>query len=199
MQDGVITDTLTRIDNVEIVKCRGVIVILEVYDGFFCYNLEYKYYTVFVADMFEKRDLFEPQGKDLPQNLVKKIGLSCYGGNIQKDINEEYKCVTETRMRENFEDRVKEWFPSKNGNLIVKLEDDDRVDDYDKAKSINTMPSHFGSFILSHSKRLMNEVINQIGGFHNSSTYYTDSDILYIHKNNGLPKLILDSLANLLA
>ena len=71
----------------------------------------------------------------------------------------------------------------KNGNLIVKLEDDERVDDYDKAKLVNTMPFHFGSFILSHSKRLMNAVIKQKGGFYNNSIYYTDTDSLYIHKN----------------
>ena len=55
-------------------------------------------------------------------------------------------------MREKFDDRVKEWFPLKNGNLIVKLEDDEGIDDYDKAKSINTMPCHFVSNISSHSK-----------------------------------------------
>ena len=85
-------------------------------------------------------------------------------------------------MTENFDDRVKEWFPLKNGNLIVKLEDDEGVDDFDKAKSINTMPSHFGSYILSHSKRLMNSVINQIDGFYNNNIYYTDTDSIYIHK-----------------
>ena len=132
--------------------------------------------------MFEKRDLYKSQGKDLLQNLTKKIGLSVYGGNIRKDINEEYKCVTENWMRENFDDRVKEWFPLKNGNLIVKLEEDEGVDDYDKAKSVNTMPSHFGSYILSHSKRLMNDVIKKIDGFYNNSIYYTDTDSLYIHK-----------------
>ena len=75
-------------------------------------------------------------------------------------------------MRESFDDRVKEWFPLKNGNLIVNLEDDEGVDVYDQAKSINTMPSHFGSYISSHSKRLMNEVINQLGGFYKNSSYY---------------------------
>ena len=85
-------------------------------------------------------------------------------------------------MREIFDDRIKEWFPLKNGNFIAKLEDDEGVDDYDKAKSINTMPSHFGSFILSHSKRLMDDVIKQIDGFYNNSFYYTDTDSLYIHK-----------------
>ena len=159
MRNGIIIDILTSVDIVEIVKCGGII--LEIFEGFFCHNLEYNAYKEFVTDMFEKRDLFKSQGKDLLQNLAKKIGLPVYGGNIRKDINEEYKCVTETWMRENFDDRVKEWFPLKNGNLIVKLEEDEGVDDYDKAKSVNTMPSHFGSYILSHSKRLMNDVINE--------------------------------------
>ena len=45
-----------------------------------------------------------------------------------------------------------------------------------------TMPSHFGSNLLSHRKRLMNEVIKQINGFYNNSIYCTDTDSLYIHK-----------------
>ena len=81
-------------------------------------------------------------------------------------------------MRENFDDRVEEWFPLKNGNLIVKLADDESVDKNDKAKSVNTMPFHFGSFILPHSKRLMDNVIKQINCFYNNSIYYTDTDSL---------------------
>ena len=182
MRNGVVVDTLTSVDIVEIAKYGGII--LEIYEGFFCHNLEFNPYTEFVNDMFEKRDLFKSQGKDLLQNLAKKIGLSVYGGNIRKDINEEYKCVTENWMRENFDDRVKEWFPLKNGNLIVKLEDDEGVDDYDKAKSINRMPFQFGSYILSHSKRLMNYVIEEINGFYNNNIDYTDTDSLYIHKRH---------------
>ena len=182
MRNGIIIDTLTSVDIVEIVKYGGDI--LDIYEGFFCHNLEFNPYTEFVTDMFEKRDLFKSQGKDLLQNLAKKIGLSVYGGNIRKDINEEYKCVTENWMRENFVDRIKEWFPLKYGNFIVKLEDDEGVDDYDKAKSINTMPSHFGSFILSHSKRLMNKVFNEIDGFYSNNIYYGDTDSGYIHKKH---------------
>ena len=180
MRNGIIIDTLTSVDIVEIVEYGGEI--LDVYEGFFCYNLEYNPYTEFVTEMFQKRDMFKSQGKDLLQNLAKKIGLSVYGGNIRKDINEEYKCVTENWMRENFDNRVKEWFPLKNGNFIVKLEDDEGVDDYDKAKSINTMPSHFGSFTLSHSKRLMNDVFREIDGFYSNNIYYGDTDSGYIHK-----------------
>ena len=182
MRNGIIIDNLTSLDIVEIVKCGGVI--LEVFEGFFCHNLEYNPYTEFVTNMFNKRDYFKSQGKDLLQNLAKKIGLSVYGGNIRKDINEEYKCVTENWMRENFDDRVKEWFPLKNGNLIVKLKDDEGVDDFDKTKSVNTMPSHFGSFILSHSKRLMNNVFREIDGFYSNNIYYGDTDSRYIHKKH---------------
>ena len=177
MRNGMIIDTLTSVDIVEIFKRGGII--LEVLEGFFCHNLEYN--TEIVTDMFEKTDSFKAQGRNLLQNLPRKIGLSVYGDSIRKDINEEYKCFTETCMRENFGDRVKEWFPLKNGNLIVKLEDEEGIDDYDKAKSISTMPSHFGCYILSHSKMMMNDVIKQIGGFYNNSFYSTDTDSLFIH------------------
>ena len=39
MRNGIIIDTMTSVDIVEIVKCGGVI--LEVYEGFFCHNLNY--------------------------------------------------------------------------------------------------------------------------------------------------------------
>ena len=78
-------------------------------------------------------------------------------------------------MKENFDDRVREWFPLKLGNILVKLYDDEGVDDYDKAKSINTMPFLFGSYILSHNKKLTNEVINRISRFSNNVTYYADT------------------------
>ena len=57
----------------------------------------------------------------------------------------------------------------KNGNLIVKLENDKGVDDYEKSKWTNTRPSHFGSCNLSLSKRLMSDVIRKNGGFYSNS------------------------------
>ena len=64
----------------------------------------------------------------------------------------------------------------------VKLEDDKGVDDYNKANSIYKMPSQFGSSILSHSKRLMIDVIRQTGGFFINNIYYFNTISLYIHK-----------------
>ena len=40
----------------------------------------------------------------------------------------------------------------KNSNLMVKKEDDRGVNDRDKADSVNTMPSHFGSYFLSEQE-----------------------------------------------
>ena len=85
MRNGIIVDTLTSVNIVEIVKCGGVF--LEVYEGFFCHNVENNPQTEFFSDMFEKRDKFKSQGKELLRNLTEKIGLSVYGGNIRKDIN----------------------------------------------------------------------------------------------------------------
>ena len=132
MRNGTIIDSLTSFDIFGIVKCGGVI--LEVYEGSFRHNQEYNPYTDFVTDMFEKRGSFKAQGRDLLENLAKKSGLSVHGGNIRKDINEVFKCVAESWMRENFDDRFKEWFPLKHGNLIVKLKGDEGVDYYGKAK-----------------------------------------------------------------
>ena len=79
-------------------------------------------------------------------------------------------------MKENFDVRVKDWFLLKNGNLIVKLEDDEGFDDNGTAKSKNTMPSHIRSLILLHSKRLMNDVFREKDSFYSKKLYYGDTD-----------------------
>ena len=48
---------------------------------------------------------------------------------------------------------------------MVKLQDHDGVDDEGYSNKINSQPFHLGSFIISHSKRLMNDVIIAIDGF----------------------------------
>ena len=53
MRNDIKIDFLTSVDIVEIVECGGVI--LDVFKGFFCPNLEYNHYTVFATDMFDKR------------------------------------------------------------------------------------------------------------------------------------------------
>ena len=46
------------------------------------------------------------------------------------------------------------------------------------------MPSHFCSYILSHSKRLFNNLVREIDGFYSNNNYYEDTDSGYIHKKH---------------
>ena len=41
-----------------------------------------------------------------------------------------------------------------------------------------------GAFVLSNSKRIMNNFIHAIYGFHSNDVYYTDTDSLYIENKH---------------
>ena len=49
----------------------------------------------------------------------------------------------------------------------------------DEIKKLNTMPLHLGAFVLSNSKRIMNNFIHAFDGFCTNDVYYTDTDSLY--------------------
>ena len=51
-----------------------------------------------------------------------------------------------------------------------------------KLKNSNEVPLHLGSFILAHSKRLMNNFILAIDGYKKPNKYYGDTDSLYTNK-----------------
>ena len=40
------------------------------------------------------------------------------------------------------------------------------------------MPLHLGAFVLSNSKRIMNNFIHAINGFYTNDVYYTGTDSL---------------------
>ena len=60
------------------------------------------------------------------------------------------------------------------------MKKDDGLEDENDVKM--TSPSHPGAFILSNSKRNMNNFIREIIGFYNNSIYYGDTDSLYREK-----------------
>ena len=107
-----------------------------------------------------------------------------YGGCIRCDIHEILKCVSENWIETEYHDRLKEYIHLKNGNYLVNVKDHDAVDDNGVSKKINSQAFQFGSLILSHSKRLMNDVILALDGFKNNKIYYGDTDSVYIHKND---------------
>ena len=46
------------------------------------------------------------------------------------------------------------------------------------------MPLHLGAFVLSNSKRIMNNFIHAINGFYTNDVYYKDTDSLYTEKKH---------------
>ena len=134
--------------------------------------------------MTKKRNKYKEGNKTFLQTLIKKVSNAVYGGCIRKDIEESYKCVTQTWMKNEYDESVIEWFPLKNGNFMVKTKNIERVDDERISKKFNSQPCHLGSLILSHSKRLMNDVTLALDGFKINKTYYGDTDSVYLHNND---------------
>ena len=85
-------------------------------------------------------------------------------------------------MKTNFDDRVKEYIPLKNESFLVNIQDHDCVDDNGVSKKIYSQTFQFGSLLLSHWKRLMNDVILASDSFKNSRIYHGDTDSIYIQK-----------------
>ena len=108
--------------------------------------------------------------------LVNLIMTSSYGGQSRKDIDEKFACITEYWMLNEFDKRVKDFCKRYQSNFIVKLVNDKGLGD--EVKKLSTMPLHLGSFVLSNSKRIMNNFIQAIDGFDTNDIYYGDTDVL---------------------
>ena len=179
MRNGYINDTLTSVDIQEIVKIGGRVI--QIYEGvLYRENFKISPFRRIIAKLFALRKKYKDEKNDLMQGLVKLIMNSLYGVQIRKDINESYYCKSETWMKTEFDENVLDYWKLLNGNYIVKLKKDDGLDDDCDIK--NTLPAVLGAFILSNSKRIMNNFIREINGFYNNSIYYGDTDSLYIEK-----------------
>ena len=109
---------------------------------------------------------------------------SIYRFSIRSDVFYTYKCVASSWMQTGHDENVVEWFPLKNENMMVKVKDHDGLDDNGYSKKLNSQPCHLGSFNLSESKRFLNDVSLSLDGFINSKIYYSDTDSIYIHRND---------------
>ena len=116
------------------------------------------------------------------QLLVKLLMNSLYGENIRKDIEEKFACKPEAWLMSEYDERVKEYWKISGINYIVKMIDDAGLED--EVKKLNTMPLHLGVFVLSNSKRIMNNFIHAIVGFYTNDVCYTDTDTLYIENKH---------------
>ena len=107
---------------------------------------------------------------------------SLYGENIRKDIEEKFTCKSEAWMMSEYDERVKDYWKISGINYIVRMSDDAELED--EVKKLNTMPLHLEAFVLSNSKRIMNDFKHAINGFYTNDIYYTDTDSLYIENKH---------------
>ena len=181
MRNGYIIDTLTSVDIQEIDKIGGKVV--EIYEGvIYRENFKKSPFRRVIDILFKLRKKYKYENNDVLQLLVKLLMNSLYGENIRKDIEEKFACKSELWMQTEYDERVKDYWKIGVINYIVKMIDDKGLED--EIKKINTMPLHLGAFVLSNSKRIMNNFIHAINGFYTNDVYYTDTDSLYIENKH---------------
>ena len=72
-------------------------------------------------------------------------------------------------MMSEYDERVLDYHEINYGNYIVKLKNDEGLED--EMKKVNILPPHLAVFMLSNSKRIMNSFIHAIGGFYTNDVY----------------------------
>ena len=112
------------------------------------------------------------------QLLVKLAMNSLYGEQVRKDIEEKFAWKSESWMMSEYDDRVVDYWKTSSNIYLVKLFDDAGLED--AVKKLDTMPLQMGAFVLSNSKRIMNNFIHVSNGLFTNDVYYTDTDSLYI-------------------
>ena len=181
MRNGYITQVLTAVDIQEIVKIGSKVI--EIFEGVI-YRENYKVspFKKVIDEIFELRKKYKDENNEVMQLLVKLIMNSLYGEFLRKVILESYQCKSEMWMQTEYDERVLDYQKINHGNYIVKMKDDEGLED--EVKKANTLPLQLAVFILSNSKRIMNNFIHAIDGFYNNDVYYTDTDSLYIENKH---------------
>ena len=153
MRNGYIIDTLTSVDIQEIVKIGGEVI--EFYEGvIYRENFKISPFKKVIEKLFALRQKYKDENNDVMQLLVKLLMNSLDGEQIRKDIEEKFACKSEAWMMTEYDERVKDYWKISGINYIVKMIDDAGLED--EIKKMNTMPLHLGAFVLSNSKRSMN-------------------------------------------
>ena len=181
MRNGYITQVLTSVDIQEIVKIGGKVI--QIYEGvIYRENFKVSPFEKIFDELFALRKKYKDEGNDVMQLLVKLIMNALYGEFLRKDNLESYQCKSEMWMMTEYDERVLDYQKINPGNYIVKMKDDEGLED--EVKKVNTIPLQPAVFILSNSKRIMNNFIHAIGGFHTKDIYYTDTYSLYIESKH---------------
>ena len=125
---------------------------------------------------------YKEENNEVMQLLVKLNMNSLYGEFLRKDILESYQCKSEMWMMTEYDEKVLDYQKINHGNYFVKMKVDEGLEV--EIKKANTLPLQLAVFILSNSKRIMNNFIHAIDGFYTNDVFYTDTDSLYIESKH---------------
>ena len=181
MRNGYITQILTSVDIQETVKIGGKVI--QIYEGvIYRENFEVSSFEKIIDELFTLRQKYKDEGNDVMHLLVKLIMNALYGEFSRKDILESYQCKSDVWMMTEYDERVLDYQKIIHGIYIVKLKDDEGLED--EVKKVNTLPIQLAVLILSNSKRIINNFIHAIDGFYTNDVYYTDTDSLCIQSKH---------------
>ena len=172
---------LTSVDIQELKENGGKVI--EIYEGvFYREKFEVSSFRKVIDKLFALKQKYKDENYDVMQLLVKLLINTLCGEQIRKDIAEGFSCKSEHWMMSEFDERVKDYWRIYNANYIVKMVDDKGLEDV--VKKLNTILLYLGCFVLSNSKRIMNNFIHANNGFYTNVSYYEDTDSMFIENEN---------------
>ena len=128
MRNGYVIQVLTSVDIQASVKIGGKV--SQIYEGvIYRENFKKSPFEKTIDELFALRKKYKNEGNDVMQLLVKLIMNALYGECLRKDILESYQCKSEMWMMTEYDERVLDYQKINHGNYIVKLKDDDGLED----------------------------------------------------------------------
>ncbi|ESO92302.1 hypothetical protein LOTGIDRAFT_162604 [Lottia gigantea] len=155
-RNGFCSELLTSVDIQELVKAGGRII--GILDGIvYEENFKTPPYRDYILILRDLRNKYKREGNIVGSNCMKLSGNS-----IQKDITTSRHLWSEASLKANFDSHVKNYPKVNETQHIVQINEEEKEFDCIPPKSTRLTPSHLGSFVLSHSKKIMNNFIHVI-------------------------------------
>lgn len=148
----------------------------KILDGFYWNNTYNKKMGDVVNEIYNDRLKYSDEGKDQLADVAKLMSNSTYGKMIKKKTSHSYRIVSEKQRDaciETYFSLMESCERLPNGETKLKLSKYDSSSNY----------AHIGVFVLSYSKRIMNELFD-IANTHNCPIYYTDTDSLHCNTDD---------------
>ncbi|ESO90775.1 hypothetical protein LOTGIDRAFT_163657 [Lottia gigantea] len=154
-RNGFCHDVLTSVDIQEKVTAGGRII--KILDGIdYEENFKTPPYRDYILILRDLRNKYKREGNIVGSNCMKLLGNSLY--SIQKDITASRHLWSEVTLKANFDSHVIHYEKVNDSQYIVEINEEEKEFDCTPLKSTRLTPSHLGSFVLSHSKNIIDSL-----------------------------------------